>query len=51
VQKRIDSLKQNQKALSNNGWAYLVVWECQLKDYDKLSKDLRNFLNKRITSN
>lgn len=35
----------NQTALSNLGWEILVVWECELKEQEKLSKRLRGFLD------
>lgn len=31
-------------ALSANGWAFLIVWECELKDLDALTSKLRTFL-------
>lgn len=33
-----------QKALTDAGWQVLVVWECEVKDIDKLEGRLRNFL-------
>jgi len=32
------------RALRNAGWGVLVVWECQLKDRDRLERRLRAFL-------
>lgn len=31
--------------LSRDGWRVLVVWECQLRDVDKLAARLRAFLD------
>lgn len=35
----------NQKALRTRGWDYLVIWECQLSDEQKLSQKLSGFLS------
>lgn len=35
----------NQTALSDLGWQILVVWECELKEQEQLSKRLRDFLD------
>lgn len=34
----------NQKALRDLGWSTLVVWECELKDQERLSARLKEFL-------
>ena len=34
----------NQAALAELGWSYLVIWECELQDLEKLSKRLNEFL-------
>jgi DNA mismatch endonuclease, patch repair protein len=34
----------NQKALRKAGWKLLIVWECQLKDQDKLAEKINRFL-------
>jgi DNA mismatch endonuclease (patch repair protein) len=39
--------KANQKALREMGWKVMVVWECQLRDGERLSAKLRNFLEER----
>ena len=36
---------ENATALSNEGWQYLIVWECQLKDIDRLTKAIMSFLD------
>ena len=35
----------NQKALRTCGWDYLVVWECQLNDEQKLRQRILRFLS------
>jgi DNA mismatch endonuclease (patch repair protein) len=34
----------SQKALRKAGWKLLIVWECQLKDQDKLAEKINRFL-------
>jgi DNA mismatch endonuclease, patch repair protein len=34
----------NQKALRKAGWKLLIVWECQLKDQEKLAEKINRFL-------
>ncbi len=38
----------NIKILRKQGWKYLVIWECQLKDKLRLKKIITNFLNDKI---
>jgi DNA mismatch endonuclease, patch repair protein len=40
---RVRDLK-NERALKKLGWEFLVVWECEVKDTDALSRRLREFL-------
>lgn len=35
---------KNQRSLKKLGWEFLVVWECSLKNKEKLTKKLRIFL-------
>lgn len=35
-----------QSALQRLGWKSLVVWECEIKDQDRLRRALRRFLGK-----
>lgn len=35
---------RNQQALERCGWRFLVVWECQLRDKERLENELRRFL-------
>jgi DNA mismatch endonuclease, patch repair protein len=37
---------RNQRELKKLGWRYLIVWECEMKDFDLLSNRLRDFLDK-----
>jgi len=37
--------KLNNKALKSLGWKTLTLWECQIKDKDKLLLKIENFLN------
>lgn len=36
--------QRNQRALRRLGWKVMVVWECQLKETDKLAERIRRFL-------
>lgn len=36
--------KENQAKLREMGWDFLVIWECQLRDVDELSNQIRSFL-------
>ncbi len=36
--------RRNQKALRDAGWQIMTVWECELRDQERLSKRLRRFL-------
>jgi DNA mismatch endonuclease (patch repair protein) len=36
--------KRNLKKLRNIGWKILVIWECQIKKTEKLTRRLRAFL-------
>ena len=39
--------KMNYKRLSNSGWNYIIIWECETKaqDLEKLWLKIREFLN------
>ncbi len=37
--------RRNVRALRRQGWRALVVWECQLRDADRLMARLRTFLD------
>ena len=34
-----------QQQLESDGWRVLVLWECELRDMDRLARRLTNFLN------
>lgn len=36
--------KQHTKELKKSGWRILTVWECEVKDLDKLERKLKKFL-------
>lgn len=36
---------QNQERLRNMGWRVLVIWECQLRDTNEISRIVREFLS------
>jgi len=38
--------KINQNKLSAMGWKFLVIWECELQDTEKLRKRINEFLDK-----
>jgi len=38
--------KINQKKLSAIGWKFLVIWECELQNREKLKNRISEFLNK-----
>jgi DNA mismatch endonuclease (patch repair protein) len=37
---------RNQKALKQNGWRVMVVWECETRNIDLLERKLVDFLQK-----
>ncbi|MBL8881145.1 MAG: hypothetical protein JNG88_18705 [Phycisphaerales bacterium] len=37
--------KRTRARLRREGWRVLVLWECQLRDADKIAARLRAFLN------
>lgn len=36
--------QEKQRRLREMGWDYLIVWECQLRDLDKVAERVRGFL-------
>lgn len=36
--------QRNQRELNNLGWDILVIWQCEIRDADRLKKRLRDFL-------
>ena len=45
-QGNVDRDKRNLKELRKLGWKILIVWECQTRDIDKLTKRLNRFLDR-----
>jgi DNA mismatch endonuclease, patch repair protein len=37
---------RNERELRKKGWRILVVWQCELKDIEKLKRRILNFLDK-----
>jgi DNA mismatch endonuclease, patch repair protein len=42
--KNIERDNKNITALNNNGWNVLVIWECETKNPDEVTRKLLNFL-------
>lgn len=40
--------KGNLKKIREIGWRAIVIWECEIKDHNKLKIKLKNFLNNGI---
>lgn len=38
--------KRNQRELEKQGWKYLIIWECQLRTPNDVTKTIRRFLGK-----
>lgn len=36
--------KKTQAELKNSGWDFLVIWQCEMKDLEKLQVNLKQFL-------
>ena len=47
LNKNIERDKQHLKQLRESGWDVLVVWQCELKDVDRLIEKLQHFLNNK----
>jgi len=47
-EKNIIKDKKNQKLLKKQGWNYIIVWECKIKDLDKLSVKLDKILKSNL---
>jgi DNA mismatch endonuclease (patch repair protein) len=46
VARNVERDMSAQSALQRLGWKSLVVWECEIKDQDRLRRALRRFLGK-----
>lgn len=44
LSKNIERDRKNQKILKAEGWQVLVVWQCEIKNPEKLKSKLRKFL-------
>jgi len=40
IERNIERDKENKRLLKENGWKVVVVWECEVKDPDKLLKTI-----------
>ncbi|HBE78100.1 MAG TPA: very short patch repair endonuclease [Firmicutes bacterium] len=47
LNKNIERDKQYLRQLRESGWDALIVWQCELKDVDRLIEKLQCFLNKK----
>lgn len=45
-EKNISRDRRNLRELRKLGWSVLVVWQCEIKDKDKLEKKIRLFIEK-----
>lgn len=46
VARNVERDRNAQSALQRLGWKSLVVWECEIKDQDRLRRALRRFLGR-----
>jgi DNA mismatch endonuclease (patch repair protein) len=37
--------ERNKRALAREGWKVLTIWECQLRDAERLAARIRRFLD------
>lgn len=44
IKKNKDRDIKNQEALLNLGWRFLIVWECEINEVERLSSKLQEFL-------
>lgn len=44
LKRNMERDKENQAILKAEGWKVFIVWECETKDQDVLSKRIRSFL-------
>jgi DNA mismatch endonuclease (patch repair protein) len=48
LSRNIERDRQSLEELGKQGWSTLVVWQCELKNPEELSKKLRAFMRNRI---
>ena len=46
----VDRDQKNQELLSAKGWNSLIVWECSIRDENRLKEQLTEFLDRSATS-
>jgi len=51
IEKNIERNKNALDSLCLIGWKALVIWECELKDKEKLKNIIKSFLEQDISSN
>jgi DNA mismatch endonuclease (patch repair protein) len=44
MQENVERDRRNQAELSSKGWAYMIVWECELDNISELATRIANFL-------
>ena len=52
-EKRLTTKKRDAKNINqllSNGWEYLIIWECELKDIELVSKKLRSYFDVKEVS-
>ncbi len=50
IERNVQRDKENQQRLKELGWDFLVIWECQIKDQEKLKTILVDFLESPSSS-
>lgn len=43
-ERNVERDRTNQRHYAEAGWAVLIIWECEVKDQEKLTKTISNFL-------
>ena len=49
LSRNVERDHQNLAALRETGWTVLVVWECETRNREHLSKTVRNFLEEKFS--
>jgi DNA mismatch endonuclease, patch repair protein len=50
LNRNIERDRENQKDLEKAGWDVFIAWECKITDIQGLERDLRAFLERRISA-
>ena len=45
LRRNVERNRENIDQLESNGWSVLVIWECELKEWEQLSEKIRKFLS------